>query len=341
MINIKKYLSIALLGLITLSSCVDDEDSYTQGVWERKSDFDGVARSQASSFTIGNKGYLCCGYTGKKTLNDLWVYDADQNYWSKCTSMPDEALSRLDAAAFSINGKGYITVGYNKESMTYLKDTWEYDPDTDTWTKMDDFPGGERVGAIAFSINGYGYVGCGKNDNYLKDFYRFDPTAPSGSQWQIVNGYGGTKRVYGTSFVIDNVAYICCGQNNGSAVYDFWKFDGNTWTQLRDIEDTSDYDYDDDYAIVRWNAVSFVIDGKGYITSGYNNGNLSDYWVYYPETDLWYGDSDDEYTPFEGTARYQSVSFSTGTRGFIVTGGSGGSYYFDDMWELLPYELED
>lgn len=341
MTNLKKTLGTLLVGVIAFSSCVSDEDSYTQGVWERKSDLDGVARSQASGFTIGNKGYLCCGYTGKKTLKDLWEYDIEGNFWTQRASMPDEVTSRLDAAAFSINGKGYITVGYNKESSTYLTDTWEYDPSTNTWTKKDDFPGGERVGAVTFSLNGYGYVGCGKNDNYLKDFYRFDPTAPAGSQWQIVNGYGGTKRVYGSTFVIDNVAYICCGQNNGSLVSDFWKFDGTTWTQLRDIANTSDYEYDDDYAITRWSATSFVIDGKGYIAGGYSSGNLSDYWVYYPEEDLWYGDSDDQYTPFGGTSRYQAVSFSTGTRGFVLTGSSGGSYYFDDVWELLPYELED
>lgn len=340
MTNVKLTLGTVLTIMLVLSSCISDEDSYTQGVWERKSDLDGVARSQASSFTIGNKGYICCGFTGKKTLKDLWEYDIDGNYWTQRASLPDEASSRLDAASFAVNGKGYITAGYEKTSTTYLTDTWEYDPSLNIWTRKDNFMGGERIGAVSFTLKGYGYVGCGKNDNYLKDFYRFDPTATIGNQWQIVNGYGGTKRVYGTAFVIDDVAYICCGQNNASVVSDFWKFDGTNWTQLRDISNTSDYEYDDDYAITRWSAVSFVIDGKGYIVGGTSGSNLSDYWVYYPETDLWYGDSDDAYTPFEGSTRQQAVSFSTGTRGFIMTGNSS-TYYFDDTWELLPYEMED
>ena len=70
-----------LFGMILLAvgclagSCTDD-DEYTQGVWMRRSDLDGVARGQASSFTIGNKGYLCCGYRGsnKTYLKDLWEY---------------------------------------------------------------------------------------------------------------------------------------------------------------------------------------------------------------------------------------------------------------------------
>ena len=307
-----------LFGMILLAvgclagSCTDD-DEYTQGVWMRRSDLDGVARGQASSFTIGNKGYLCCGYRGsnKTYLKDLWEYNMDGDYWTQCADMPDAA--------------------------------------TNTWTQRDDFGGGVRLGALAFSIGGYGYVGTGFNDNYLKDFYRFNPNAATGKQWEIVNGFGGYKRWYGTAFVIDDVAYVCCGQNNNTLVDDLWKFDGDNWTQLRDIANTnSDEDYDDDYAIARLGTVSFVIDGRGYIATGTRSGVTSDYWVYDPDEDLWYGDSDDDYTPMTnvhnvssgGSSRAYAVSFSTGKRGFVLTGASGTSY-FDDVYELLPYEQED
>ena len=177
-------------------------------------------------------------------------------------------------------------------------------------------------GALAFSIGGYGYVGTGYNDNYLKDFYRFDPNAAAGQQWTIVSGFGGYKRQYGTAFVIDDVAYICCGDNNGTLVDDLW--------------------------ITRAGTVSFVIDGRGYIATGTRSGVTSDYWVYDPEEDLWYGDSDDDYTPMTnvhnvssgGSSRSYAVSFSTGKRGFVLSGSSGTSY-FDDVYELLPYEQED
>lgn len=93
--------------------------------------------------------------------------------------------------------------------------------------------------------------------------YRFNPNGAEGSQWEAVSGYGGEKRYFGTAFVIDEVAYICCGRNNSTDLVDFWKFDGSNWTQLRDIADTdSDNDYDDDYAITRSEAVSFVIGGR-------------------------------------------------------------------------------
>lgn len=263
--------------------------------------------------------------------------------------MPDEAQGRHSAASFALNGKGYITTGVQKNESANLADTWEYDPNTDTWARKDDFGGGARYGALAFSIGGYGYVGTGYNDNYLKDFYRFDPNAATGQQWTIVSGFGGYKRQYGTAFVIDDVAYICCGDNNGTLVDDLWKFDGSDWKQLRDIaNNNSDEDYDDDYAITRTGTVSFVIDGRGYIATGTRSGVTSDYWVYDPEEDLWYGDSDDDYTPMTnvhnvssgGSSRAYAVSFSTGKRGFVLSGSSGTSY-FDDVYELLPYEQED
>ena len=346
----KLFLGMGVLSAALLCGGCMDDDEYTQGVWMRMSDFDGVARSGASSFTIDNKGYVCCGYRGsnKDYLKDLWVYDIAGNYWTQCADMPAEAVGRHKAASFTLNGKGYVTTGAQRGEPDFLADTWEYDPNTDTWTRKDDFAGGMRRGALGFSIGGYGYVGTGYNDNWLKDFYRFDPNAATGSQWTIVNGFPGYKREGGTAFVIDDVAYICLGENNSSMTSDFWKFDGTTWTQLRDIANTNDdEDYDDDYAIVRSYAVSFVIDGKGYIaTGGSSSGNVSaDYWVYYPETDLWYGDSDDDYTPLTkansgGSSRSLAVSFSTGTKGFVLTGGSGGSY-FDDIYQLFPYEMEE
>ncbi len=341
--NVKMTLGMLLAGVAILSSCISDDDSYTQGVWSQRANLDGPARGHACNFTIGNKGYLCCGYGYNKNLNDLWIYHTDGNFWEQGASLP--ATERHDATAFTIDGKGYVTTGVNRTTGAYMKDTWEYNPDTDSWTQMDDFPASARKGTFSFSLNGYGYVGGGfDGDNYLKDIYRFDPAAPSGSQWTQSVGYGGTKRVYATTFVIDNEAYLCCGSNNNSTVYDFWKFDGTTWTQLRNIKDTSDYDYDDDYNIMRNQAVAFVIDGKAFLVGGNSaestGSNYSDWWIYDPSTDLWSGEGDYEYTPFEGSARTGTAVFSTGERGFIV-GGRAGSSVYDDVWELLPYELED
>ena len=59
---------------------------------------------------------------------------------------------------------------------------------------------------------------------------------------------------------------------------------------------------------------------KGKLRSGQTAGSSyrSNYWIYDPLT----------------------VCFSTGKRGIIATGGSS-TYYYDDTWELKPYEYEE
>ena len=142
--------------LFGLCACTEDA-SYTAGVWYRRSDFDGVARTDAAGFTIGNKGYICGGYNGKTTrLADTWEYDIDNDWWTQRADMPGTV--RNAATGFPVGNKGYITTGYNPDQK-YLADTWEYDPETNTWRQMDDFKGGARYYALGFGIDNYGYVG--------------------------------------------------------------------------------------------------------------------------------------------------------------------------------------
>ena len=61
-----------LLAVGCLAGSCTDDDEYTQGVWMRRSDLDGVARGQASSFTIDNKGYLSHGNRSTDSLYYRW-----------------------------------------------------------------------------------------------------------------------------------------------------------------------------------------------------------------------------------------------------------------------------
>lgn len=331
----KKFLvaSLVMLFPITMISCGGSDDEELMGKWYRVSDFDGVARTDASSFTIGNKGYLTSGYRGpnKDILYDLWEYDMERDSWTQKADFP--GTPRYNGVAFVVNEKGYYGTGLDG-SKNYYNDFWEYNPTSNSWEEKTSFPGSARFGAVSFGLSGRGYIGCGFDGNFLKDFYSFNPSTNS---WEQIVSIGGSKRQDATAFVINNVAYVCLGQNNGDYIYDFWKYDqsSNAWTQLRDIANTSDDDYDDDYAFVRTQAVSFVIDGNAYIACGTSGSLRTDTWKYYPSTDLW-----EKVSKFKGSIRTSTASFSNGTRGYVVTGGSGTSYY-DDIWELKPYEYDD
>jgi N-acetylneuraminic acid mutarotase len=331
-----RFLALILfLPLIVVSCSDDDDEEDLLGNWIVRSDFDGVARGNASGFSIGTKGYLGLGYNGKKRLNDFWEYNSEINSWTQKADFPGAA--RNNAVGFNIDNKGYVGTGFDGEN--YLKDFWEYDPATDTWTQKADFAGTARYGAIGFGINQKGYLGTGYDDNYLKDIYEYDPVA---NTWTILtSGFGGKKRRDASVFILNNKAYICAGVYNGSYVNDFWSFDpaatGDTkWTELREISNISDDGYDDDYSIVRSNASAFSTATNGYLLVGTTGSTpYSSVWEYDPIDDLW-----TEKTGLEGSSRQDAVAFSLNGKVFVGT-GKNGSYYFDDLYEFKPFDEYD
>jgi N-acetylneuraminic acid mutarotase len=330
-----------LVGLLSISlfsltiSCHHHPTDALVGNWIEQSDYEGVARSDAASFSIGNIGYVGTGYDGEERLKDFWAYDPDRNSWTQIAEFGGTA--RNSAVGFSAASKGYVGSGYDGEVK--LADFWRYDPATNRWDSVD-APNGPsaRYSAVAFSIDDIGYVGTGFDGNYLKDFWAYDPL---NNTWTQKNSFGGSKRRDAVGFVIDGKGYICTGINNGTYEKEFYMYDpGNdSWTAKRKIADVSDQSYDDDYTIIRSNAVSFVLGGKAYIATGSIGSLKNDVWEYDPSVDLW-----KPKTNFEGSTRTDAVSFVTnGNRAFVVTGKSSSSQ-FDDIWEFKPndeYNKED
>lgn len=310
--------------------CSDsDEDEEDYGNWVESSTFDGNSRSGAVSFTIGDKGYLVTGYDGDDYLSDTWEYNSEDDYWVRKADFPGTA--RSGAVGFTINGKGYLGTGYNGDNgEDELSDFWEYDPTTDTWTQKADFAGTARYGAIGFAINGNGYVGTGYDGSQQKDFYKYDATTDS---WEQAVGFGGEKRQDASVFVINEVAYIGLGIHNGAYEEDFYSFDGTNWTRLTDLDD--DDDDDDDYEILLSGGVAFSLNGKGYVATGVSSSIASEVFEYTPSTDTW-----EEVPDFEGTSRQDASSFTFDDKAYVLMGRSG-SYYFDDVWEFRPDELEN
>ncbi|XMO85444.1 kelch repeat-containing protein [Algibacter sp. AS12] len=316
-------LGLAILSVLFVGCSSDDEDSDEYGNWVESSSFDGDSRGNAVSFTIGDKGYLVTGYDGDDYLSDTWEYNSESDYWIQKADFP--GIARSGAVGFTIDGKGYIGTGY--DGTDELKDFWEYNPDSNQWTQKADFAGTARYGAIGFSINGYGYIGTGYDGSEQKDFYKYDASTDS---WEQVVGFGGQKRQNASVFVIDDIAYIGTGIHNGSVEYDFYSFDGTTWTSLTDLDDD-----DDDEYITFTSSVAFSLNGKGYLTTGISGSITNVCWEYSPLADTW-----EEVPEFEGSSRQDASAFSFDTKAFVLMGRSS-NYYFDDVWEFRPDELEN
>jgi len=336
-------LSLLFIGIITittLSACSKSTDSSDDlvGNWARRSEFEGYGRTEAVSFTIGNKVYVGGGYDGNDRLTDFWEFNEPTGTWLPKASFP--GTPRNSAVAFSINGKGYVGTGYD-ENDNKLKDFWEYDPATDAWTRKADFGGAARYNAVGFSIGAKGYISTGYDGNYLKDMWEYTPgiTSADPGTWTQKASMTGSKRTEAMVFVYNNLAYIVGGFNNGTYVNDFWVFNpaDNSWAEKRKISSVSDESYDDDYGdnIRRGNAVVFVMGNKAYLTCGARSGVLGTTWEYNIDNDTW-----KQKTGFEGSAREGAIGFTINSKGFIVA-GSNSSYYFDDLWEFFPDAEQD
>lgn len=322
--------AVSVLGL--LSGCSKDTSSTdVTGDWAVSFEYEGVGRTDAVSFTIGDLVYVGLGYNGTDRLNDFWAFQKTSGTWKRVAAFPGEA--RNSAVAFTINGIGYVGTGFNGTDK--LSDFWSYNPSSDSWTKVADlaaFGGTARYGAVGFSIGNKGYIATGYDGNYLKDLWEYDPAT---NKWQQKASLAGSKRTDAVAFVYNNKAYLVTGVNNGSYLTDFYSYDpsADTWTRLRNINSSDDdASYDDDYGsnIMRSNAAVFVLSNKAYLCCGERSGAIGTVWEYNIDNDLW-----TQKTSFEGAARQGAIGFSVSGAGYITTGTSGSSWY-DDLWQFYP-----
>lgn len=334
----KKYAYVISAAIISSSIILSpgctketDDDDDLVGNWKRIDDFEGLARSEAVGFTIGDYGYISTGSSTSERFHDLWEYSTTLRYWTQKADMPGAA--RNSAVAFSIGSKGYVGTGY--DGATRLNDLWEYDQSTNTWSQKANFGGSARYDAIAFVVNGKAYVGCGYDGNYLKDLWEYTPgaTAADPGTWVQKASVGGSKRSAAMAFVVNNQGYVMGGNNNGEVQQDLWAYDAtaNMWAEKTKVYNYSDETYDDDYGgIPRQNGVTFAVGNYIYLSNGENGSITSATWQYDPSSDRW-----TQKTGFEGTGRTGAVAFTLGSRGFVLTGRSG-SLVMDNAYELLP-----
>ena len=71
------YIGTGVYGDVNYNKCKDFwEYSVETDSWTQKPDFGGTAKSEATGFSIGTKGYIACGnLSGQQQTNDFWEYD--------------------------------------------------------------------------------------------------------------------------------------------------------------------------------------------------------------------------------------------------------------------------
>ena len=85
--------------------------------------------------TAGDRVILFGGW-GTMDTNDTWAYDPSANQWTELHPAGTLPSARHSHALVYDSSRDKVIM-FGGYGVGYLNDTWEYDPDADTWTKLD------------------------------------------------------------------------------------------------------------------------------------------------------------------------------------------------------------
>lgn len=117
-------------------------------------------------FELNGKLYIYVSGTSTGD-HELHEFNPSTNQWSRKADMPYFGIDAGGASAASCNGYGYI---FNEDSYNMHR----YNPDKDSWEKLNSFYG-SRSNGIAFELNGVIYFGGGRDDRDHSDIWEHNP----------------------------------------------------------------------------------------------------------------------------------------------------------------------
>ncbi|MDJ0367213.1 galactose oxidase [Hymenobacter sp. H14-R3] len=210
--------------------------STTLGRWKKVADLTsvagGTARYGAVAGSVGDVGYVGCGYDGNNQ-KDFYQYNPATDKWSALASgFPGD--KRIFGSTFVVNGQMYV--GFGTNNLVSNTDFWSYNPaGSGTWTKLHDLANIsnstgtydnsllQRAYASAFTVGNMGYVAVGSLNGAVRtDCYSYDPTLDN---WTKMNPFLGAGRTSAVAFGIGTFGYVGTGKSGNTPFDDFWKFD--------------------------------------------------------------------------------------------------------------------
>ena len=293
--------------------------------WTKLNDVGMGKRERATGFSIGGLGYLCGGLDTAEVIHkDLWAYDPQTDAWTQKADLPGSG--RRDAISFVINNFAFVGSGMDSISGptgTTLKDFWRYNPTSNSWTAIADFPGAGGEGvyfATGFAVGGKGYLCGGKTGPsiYSSQLWEYKP---SNNQWIQRASFPGGVRYQMLSFVVGSKAYVGMGTDQNIFKKDMYCYDpgANSWQAIAPFP-----------AYERGAASTFTLEERGFVCLGNNGGLLSDLIEYNPESDAW-----TLRAAFGGSERKSAISFVIDNKAYVGT-GKGYSGKKDSWYVYAP-----
>lgn len=168
-----KWIYILLVGIFSVSCHKDVEINQI-----RLTECSSIPEAVASGccFSYDDKVYIFGGRTnnGVRT-SQLWKYTPATDEWTSLGDAPIKA--RVSCSACVVGERVYIGLGYNgpiHNDVSYLRDFWAYDPSTNEWTRLADFPANTTVKNCLFASDGAIYAVYGFFRKFTQNVYRYD-----------------------------------------------------------------------------------------------------------------------------------------------------------------------
>jgi N-acetylneuraminic acid mutarotase len=194
-----------------------------------------------------------------------------------------------------------------------------------TWSKIADFPSNPRDDGSRFVIGNNVYCGLGSQSigGCAKDFFAFDLATETWSA--IATMPSGMERQYASGFSMNGNGYIFGGINCGGVLFnDLWEYNPttNTWSQKTAMP-----------AVERYGCVSFVINNIVYIVGGktLTNNGIPDVWAYDIALNSW-----SQKTSMPTNGMWRGVSYQYNGLGIVGLGLNGLNQYNKLFYEYNP-----
>lgn len=196
-------------------------------------------RACATSFVMDEQIYVFAGRDSSgNSLNDLWRYTPATDTWEDLGATP--LTRRVNATACVYDDKVYIGLGFlgkYKNDSSYLRDWWTYEPATNQWTQMAEYPNHYTDCATSFTGDGELYVGYGFCWNYRRDMFRYDISTNSWDSIDVDVSFHGypTRSFGGTGCTCQGRHFMGTGYYRYSL--DWWAelVDGTHWEKRRAV----------------------------------------------------------------------------------------------------------
>ncbi len=240
-------------------------------------------------------------------------------------AVSDSPFRSDHSIGFSLNGIGYSVAGTVQGVAS--DQFYSYDPLSDTWTQLDDFPGPGRGFSIGDTYDGKAYIGFGVSPNnmVLDDLWVFDPDTGT---WTELASCPCTPRFHPAFVAREGKIFVGMGGSDNGNLNDWWAYDiaTDTWEQRADFPGE-----------VRHHPYQFAVGDFVYAGLGHGNSNpglniFNDWYRYDPIANFWIPMAD---LPAEG--RVAGTQFSYGGKGYVLS-GDGDNHSFMNTGEFWEYD---